>query len=231
MARILDLLSYYPPYLQEYNQFQELVTTQEYTLNIANIEIDKLLENQFITTCDETGIVYFENLLNCYPSTGDSLSTRILRVLLKWNDFPPYTKPYLISVLNNLFGEENYNFIEDFTNYNCKIKFINNFLPTEIEVLTEFITNIKPANLQFDIIAKNDNELEIYTGFALKSNYKKSQYYFDSYDKNVDVLINYNLKSNYKKSQYYFDSYDKNIDVLINSNLRSNYIKEVINIE
>lgn len=199
MDNQLNLMSYFPPYLQEFKSLQEIVTAESVIINDINLEIKKILENQFITTCDEIGIKYFERILNIIPTINDDLQTRILRVLLKWNDFPPYTINYLRTVLNNLFGEKNYELTDDFNNYTFKIEFLNNFLPTEMFILKEFIENIKPANLVYDILAKSKNYININTGFMMLGNYKKSKIDFYSYDNEFNILSNINLSANYIK--------------------------------
>ncbi len=198
MDNQLNLMSYFPPYLQEFAPLNEIVKAEEISINPIKTEIKQLLNNQFITTCDERGISYFERILNITPIKSDDLQTRILRVILKWNDFPPYTINYMISVLNNLFGEENYEFIDNLNEYSFNIRFLNNTLPN-IPVLNEFIHNIKPANLVYSITAKNQNNLDTFTGLKLVGNYKKSSISFENFHNEIDIFSNVSTASNYIK--------------------------------
>ena len=81
MIREVDLVSYLPPYLQEYNQ--ETVAA----LEAENPEFrliweasDRVLYNEFIATADEYGISRFEKILNILPSKEDTLESRRARV-------------------------------------------------------------------------------------------------------------------------------------------------------
>ena len=76
MIREVDLVSYLPPYLQQYNQ--ETVAA----LEAENPEFrliweasDRVLYNEFIATADEYGISRFEKILNILPSKEDALES------------------------------------------------------------------------------------------------------------------------------------------------------------
>lgn len=228
MIKELNLLEYLPPFMQNYKELQNIFDVEEPKLHDINIQIDKILDNQFISTCDENGILLFENLLNITPNFNDVLQTRITRVLMKFNDFPPYTFKYLINALDALYGCENYQFIEKFDDYFFDINFINNFLPNDINLLNEFIYYIKPANLVYQITSKNIFDFHVFTGNILSGNYKKSVIHFENYFNEVDIFSKSSLGSNYKKSQINFENYNKEVDIFLNNLVGSNYIKEVI---
>lgn len=179
MAKDLNLLAYLPAFLQEYREFHEIFSAEEPALNKANVFIDQLLQNQFITSCDEIGIGFFENLAGILPTASDDLHTRIERVLLKWNDYPPYTFFYLVNLLDNLYGEGNFQFIENFNDYSFHIKFFNNISPCDLIDFYKFIGDVKPANLIFCLSCHSTHTCGCYCGVAFAGKYNKSCFYFD----------------------------------------------------
>lgn len=208
MAKDLNLLGYLPPFLQEYRELQEIFLTDEVMLSQTLTSIDQLLQNQFISHCDEIGIAFFENMLKIYPYSTDDLDTRITRVLLKWNDYPPYTLKYLINVLDNLFASENYQFNDDFLNYAFSINFTNNFLPSDLESFYKFIGNIKPANLCFNVTANSTISNEVFCGVKVAGKYVNSRFIVNDFSQTLttfDTFYSPIIASNYLKEVFTFE--------------------------
>ena len=97
MIREVDLASYLPTYLREYNQ--ETVAA----LQAENPEFrlvwegaDKVLYNEFILTADESGISRFEKILGILPLNEDTLESRRARVQSRWFNEIPYTMKALV---------------------------------------------------------------------------------------------------------------------------------------
>lgn len=179
MIRAVDLINYLPKYVQNYKQLKLIMERLTPEIQLLEDETEIIKDNQFISNCNETGISMFENLLEIYPAIDDDLQTRIDRVLLKWRDYPPYTLRYLINVLNDLYGVENYEIIEDFNNYIFDIKFINNFTPSDLIAFYQYIGNIKPANLVLNLSRHSTENTDIFTGVILSGKYNKSKFYFE----------------------------------------------------
>lgn len=210
MIRNVDLINHLPQYLQNYKHLKLIMERLTPEIQLLEDETEIIKDNQFIANCNETGISMFENLLEIYPSRDDELQTRIDRVLFKWLVFPPYTLRYLVNVLNDLYGVDNYEIIEDFKNYEFDIKFINNFTPSGIVAFYDYIGGIKPANLGLNLSMHSTENTTLYAGVTLKGKYVKTTFYLDR------VSI---------------DSFSKDIDIFSNVLISSNYLKEVINIE
>lgn len=203
MAKELNLLSYLPPFMQEYREINEIFDVVQPKLDELNIKVDWILQNQFISSCDEKGIAFFENMLDILPYSYDDLDTRITRVLFKWNDVPPYTLKYLINVLNNLYGSQNYEIVEDFSNYAFSVNFLDNFFPSDLESFYQFIYNIKPANLVFGISANSTFETEILTGVTFANSYIKTSFnVFEEFFGDIDVFSSTLLGCNYRKELF-----------------------------
>ena len=51
-----DIIKYLPFFMQEYLEMQEITKTEDVEFNWLIETLMKMLDNQFITTCDEEGI-------------------------------------------------------------------------------------------------------------------------------------------------------------------------------
>lgn len=177
MIRNVELIKHLPEYVQKYKHIQYIMDRLDPEIRLLENETEIIKDNQFISNCNETGISMFENLLGIYPSIDDVLETRIERALLKWRDYPPYTYKYLVNVLNDLYGEENYEIIENFNNYYFEIKFKNNIIPSDLIAFYEYIGNIKPANLGLNLSRHSTENTETFSGVILTGKYVKSKLY------------------------------------------------------
>lgn len=154
MIREVDLVSYLPPYLQQYNQ--ETVAA----LKAENPEFrliweasDRVLYNEFIATADEYGISRFEKILNILPSKEDTLESRRARVQSRWFTEIPYTLKALISKLIALCGDSNFEITKDFLYYKIGIE-TNLELFGQVEELEHIIEAMLPCNMVVDSVNK-----------------------------------------------------------------------------
>ena len=108
MIRNVNLLNHLPEYIKEYREIQEIMNTENPEFQLAINETEKILNNQFITTCDEEGISKYESMMKIYPLASDTLESRKSRVLTRWYSALPYSWFFLIRKLNSLCGIGNY---------------------------------------------------------------------------------------------------------------------------
>ena len=122
-----------------------------------SIEINKYLDlvsqfilDQFIQTCSEKGIVYYENIFNITADPlVEDISFRRVRILNRIKStHPPYTIRYLYKLFDNIIGEGNYKIYVDLDTHTLIVESVvsNKSYYHEIQVT---ITNIKPCNLIF----------------------------------------------------------------------------------
>lgn len=141
MIREVDLLSYLPPFMQEYEETKKIAQTE-------NPEFQKIWEliedarNQlYYVTATEQGLSRFEKMLKIYPTSEDTIESRRARIATIWNDIPPYTYPALLLMLQG-----DFEVIPDFKNYLITIKTkINNY--GGFRDLAYIIENVIPLNL------------------------------------------------------------------------------------
>lgn len=152
--------SYIPPVLAKTKEFKALDKTVDINLEQIWDKLDATLRNQFIESCDEDGITYFESLCGIRPSDSDSLEFRKALVLAKWNDKLPYNYALLIRKLTDVCGEGGFEVYPYWDTYQMDVVIhsIENIASVE-----KLIRDIIPCNIYMVI----NNELAgIIKGFT-----------------------------------------------------------------
>lgn len=80
------------------------------------VYLTRILDNFFIQTCDLKTIEYWEELLHIVLYGDETIEERRSNVLLYLNNASPTTEVYVRSVLDRLFGSENYDLYFDLEN-------------------------------------------------------------------------------------------------------------------
>lgn len=114
MIREVDLVSYLPPFVQEYKEPVAALEAESPEFCAIWKTVDKVLRNRFISTADEYGISRFEKLLAVYPQSDDTLESRRSRVQSKWFSKLPYTMQTLIQKMIVLCGNSDFKLAYDF---------------------------------------------------------------------------------------------------------------------
>lgn len=141
--------SYIPPILEETKEFKALDQSVNAYFNLKlwpNLE--QAEKNQFITTADEEGLKYYEKLCGITIAPGDTLENRRAVVLAKWIDQLPYNYQALITKLNTICGEGNY---EIFPRLDELVIGLYTHSVSNIDAVEKIIRDIVPCNVQMDI--------------------------------------------------------------------------------
>lgn len=165
MVNEVNLIDYLPPFIQEYIEIKNLMSAENPEFQLVEDLSEEIKDNQFIKTCDETGISMFEDMLGITASEEDTLESRISRVLMKWSEGDPYTYNVLISKLQNLCGEDNFVLVPDWNNY--KVTIITHLrLYGQVNDLENLLKNAFPCNIEIDCqnIMENKTSGVVYTG-------------------------------------------------------------------
>ena len=166
MAKEVDLLSYWMPFLRNLREFREIAKAEEPELRYILEAIDRALANMFIETADEQGIKHFEDMMGIIPNEGDSLETRRFRVNAKWNDYIPYTEPVLFRRLVGICGSEDaFELEEHYKEYWLKIV-THLGIAGAYEMLADLLDEMLPCNLVLDLenILEEHNSHTLYIG-------------------------------------------------------------------
>lgn len=144
------ILEYLPEFLQNIKQFKILANIQEpYVLNFDS-QIQKIINNCFINTCDEFGLTKFEKFLNIFPDKSNSIEERRFKVLTKWSTKTPYTLFFLYNYLSQLLGENGFSINIDYKNLKFEL-FMDLANQHRKPIVDEFLEEILPLNLTFKV--------------------------------------------------------------------------------
>lgn len=151
MVRDISLIRYLPPFIAEYKEMQEIMNSENPEFILVAKEFERLLDDQFIITCDEVGIARFEDILGITPTSEDTLESRISRVLIRWNDVIPYTWKVFLEKIHTLCGDR-FQINPNFDQYEMQIiTFLDVY--GQIDELERIIGYMIPANIK--ITAEN----------------------------------------------------------------------------
>lgn len=156
MIRDVNLLEYLPPFVQEYVEMQQIMQAENPYVQKLEDETEIIKNNQFIQSCNLTGIRKFEELLKIIPSNVDTLESRRSRVLTRWNDVVPYTKQTLQQKLDTLCGKGNYTMKSIYDEYAVDI-ITHLELAGQVDELDYFLSFMIPAN----IVLTSRNEMNL----------------------------------------------------------------------
>lgn len=152
------LIDYLPPIMQNFKEIKEITNAEQKEVDLIDGEISKVLDNAFIEDCDEYGIKKYEKLVGVTPTAQDTLESRKSRVLIRWNDFIPYSYRVLIQKLNIFCGVNNYDISGDLKNYEL-------FISTHLSIvgqtteLEKMLDKMLPVPIVFTLF--NDLEYEL----------------------------------------------------------------------
>lgn len=163
MIRNVDLVSYLPPIMAEFQEYRATLEAENPEFVLVWNATDQVLQNEFIATADEYGISRFEQILNILPSKEDTLESRRSRVQTRWFNTIPYTLKALLGKLIALCGENNFTVVKDYDHYKISI-FTDLELFGQAEELDFTLDTMIPCNM---IVVSQNNIPCNASGFAL----------------------------------------------------------------
>lgn len=98
-----ELALYLPPFLRDYAELRETLSTEELTVGTAWTDVQHVWDEQFIQTCSETGISHWERMMQTAPEPSDSLQDRRFRILVALSG-----RGTIQAFLDNVCGTNNY---------------------------------------------------------------------------------------------------------------------------
>ena len=102
--REIDLLSYLPPFLREYDETKTALDAENPEFKLLWEQSARVLDGSFILTADEYGIGRFEKLTGILPDPESDLEARRSAVMVKWLSKLPYTYRMLLKQLEVICG-------------------------------------------------------------------------------------------------------------------------------
>jgi hypothetical protein len=153
MVRIVDLKALLPQLMTEYTELNDVMTVETTELNRIETEHEIVVDNRYIPTCNEDGIVRFERIMSIVPNSNDTLEDRKFRCISKWSQSIPYNYKVLDEKLAMLCGEGMYDLSIDFDNYIVYIK-LGVASKNQFKSVVELFDAIVPCNMEINASIK-----------------------------------------------------------------------------
>ena len=147
--RYINLKELLPLYLQAYKELAAPMDAETPEFQIIEAEHNRIIANRYIVTCDEEGIVRYEQLMGIQPKADDTLEDRIFRCITKWNVCLPYNYAFLDQKLRELCGAE-YTLDLDIAGQTVTVK-VGLAQKNQYDVVAEMLEEIVPCNLQLNL--------------------------------------------------------------------------------
>jgi hypothetical protein len=157
MSREVDLVSYLPPYLQNYREQVSALAAEDPEFLLVWDAVEGTLYNHFICTANEYGITRYEKLLGIIPDEDDNLESRRSRVQVQWVNLTPYTMRTFMQKMNVLCGDSPYAISGNFreTYELTVITHLENV--GQVEELNNLFNSILPLN----VVVNSKNEIPV----------------------------------------------------------------------
>lgn len=146
MTRDVDTLSYLPPIFHEVQETIEIAKVENPLLKDLWQEIENALLDQFLLSATGRGIKRNEDMLHIASMATESLETRRFRLLTRFNEQVPYSRPVLRNLLNTLLGENGYELTINAADKTLKIK-IELTVKGMFEAVEQMLERITPQNM------------------------------------------------------------------------------------
>lgn len=105
--RVVDIKDYWSPVIAETYEFVAIADAENPEFNYLWEKIYGLVDEFFVRSASEVGVIRMEKILNITPLNGQTLDERKSTILLKMNMRIPYTMRFLKNLLTSMLGEEN----------------------------------------------------------------------------------------------------------------------------
>lgn len=141
--RIID---YLPPFMRNYKEIKAIMSTEQNELESTWNSANEVLDNQFIQSATQKGIVRYETMLGITPKATYTLDERKFNILAKMNEQLPYSMTQLNTSLAALCGTEGYNLKLNADEYTLQVKLaLGN--ENNIEAVKVLLNQMLPANI------------------------------------------------------------------------------------
>lgn len=172
-----------PRYFRPIIEFGEILKAQGYSLDRFDEASAKVHANNYIATCDEDTIAYYERLLGIVYRFGDTLEYRRTRVLQKYNTIVPFSIGFLRDKLTELYGEDGYEMSVDSAACKLKIKVTSDRYGA-IDLLYDLLWDVVPAHIQILANQQTTNRVpcRLYAAGAVSRVFVQTIYKHTVYD-------------------------------------------------
>lgn len=150
MVREVDLKGFLPEFVGEYREINEILSAEEPEIQVMENAAERARDCAFIMYCGEKEIGRFERMMNVFPSSEDTLEERQVRILIRWNDSPPYTLAALKEKLAAICGEGNFSVEVWYDAYRLEL-YVTLARAGQVNELERLLQKIVPANMLVNV--------------------------------------------------------------------------------
>lgn len=191
----MRIVEYIPHFLREVLEYQNISDVETPELQKLKGEIDFVFKNQFISTADNYGLSRFESYIESFAGADDDLETRRKKLLLMTSENRPYTVKSLERLLENIFGDGQFEIkIENFT---LTVKIAPTF-NSDVKLVERYLHRVLPANI-LCVVEQLEITAEKYTHdyWSSLTNDQLSAYSHDDLAGEVSTFNTYNRMSEF----------------------------------
>lgn len=172
--------------MRQYLHLKLITGAENKVLQDAILNLEKIDNNQYITTADSNGLKLFEQMLGISTLPSETLESRRKKILSKWNDQDTYTYAAFLKKLDIICGSGKYRIVDYFKQYMIELH-TNLSAYGEMEELERVIDYMIPCNIQMNV--SNDLVWEVHAqaGIGCFNSYIDVFDCFDSFKESYEV--------------------------------------------
>lgn len=168
------LLDYLPPVIGETKEIKEICNTEQKEVSDLWDGVSQVLKEMYLEDMSEYGVNRLEKIIGLTPFDTDTISDRKFRIKTWSNSDLPYTKQKLMSMLENLCGNDYQLSLDGFNltvklglgikkQYNEVVKMLERVVPANIVITVDLLYNT------YEMLAQYTHaELSAYTHGQLR---------------------------------------------------------------
>jgi len=154
----------YPPIYDNNKTVDALSYVQQIELDSQKARIKQIFNNSFVLTADEVGVRNYERILSILAFPDETLDYRKVRIIAKLSLRVPFTRLFLFSFLDFIFGVGQYRL--DFPDpFKIRIRVANIPNARFLEGLAE-IRRFIPANIEMEVTELRKTWRELQTEYT-----------------------------------------------------------------
>lgn len=160
------LQEYWPRFLRELLEFEQIAKAQQPEFSQAAADISKAPEDFFLVSLTDYGCARWEKIMGLVPAAGMSLEERRQQILIKYLSRLPYTERMLRNYLNSVLGGDvQVDVLYD--DYAVSIEYGGENEALLASLYAE-LRQIIPANMGFTLRAMEETLTALYAGVVMQ---------------------------------------------------------------
>lgn len=150
MARVVDVINYYPPVFRDYREIMALADTDNIELNLQWQAIENFYNDMFVDSLTDNGCDRWESILGLNSKDTDSLDDRRFRIKAKLNEQLPYTYNVLKKQLTTLCGDDGYSLAINTATYTITVR-VDLTEKEQYDSVATLLDKMLPCNMILDL--------------------------------------------------------------------------------